>query len=169
MAFSLFGNRVTVKSRYAYSVWILHGIFLLVFPAAIWAMWTTQEVHIPILFSAVFTLMFLGAVPFLISEIVKEHLVCAELDADNGTVCVCKRGLFTHSYDCREFGDIERIEMRTSDNDGEFHSVYIVFRDGFEFPFLHGNHRQGVESERDRFVSFIQQTLPDVTVIEQRI
>jgi hypothetical protein len=169
MAFSIIGNRLAVKSRFAYSVWILHAIFLLVFPTAIWAMWTTREVYIPVAFNSVFTLLFLGAVPFLIRGILKEHLVCAELDAGNGTIQVCRRGLFKRSSDYREFGDIERIEMRTSESDGEFHSVYLVFRDGFEFPFLHGNHRQGVESERDRFVSFIRQVRSDVIVIEQKV
>jgi len=169
MAFSINGNHLTVKSRFAYSVWILHGIFLLVFPPAIWAMWTTREVYIPFAFSLAFTLLFLAAVPFLVSGIAGEHLICAELDAGNGTVSVRRHGFFTRSAEYREFGDIERIEMRTSENDGEFHTVYLVFRDGFEFPFLHGNHRQGVESERDRFVHFIQQIRPDVSVIEQKV
>lgn len=169
MAVSINGDRATIKSRFAWSVWILHGIFLLFFPPLIWAMWTTETADIPVYASAVFTGLYLLCVPWLLRGLATETLVSGEIDRKAGTVRLVTRGLAKRSVAARPIDDIDRIEMRTTDNDGEFHSVYLVFRDGTYCAVLHGNDRVGVEDKRDTFLDFIRQRRPDVTVVETRV
>ncbi len=57
--------------------------------------------------------------------------------------------------------------MRTSDDDGEFTTLLVVFRDGEEFAFSHGNYPQGMEEERDRFLAFLRIRRPELQAVEK--
>ena len=145
MVFTIDREVLTVNSRYAWVPWIFHAIFLLVFLPGILAMWHAGPETIPLLFNLAFTGLFLAAAPFMLDEIAKARLVRGKFDRIGGTVNLIKQGLVTRREFARTFDDIDRIEMRTSDNDGEFHTPLVVFRDGEEFAFSHGNYRQGME------------------------
>jgi len=166
MAFSVECDRLTVHSRHAWALWGVYLLFLLGFPAAVLAMWRAGPEAAPRWFALVLTALFLVAVPFLLREIARARLVRARLDRASGAIHITKRGLFTHSRATRTFDDIERVEMRTSDNDGAFHTLHIVFRDGTDFAFSHGNAREGMEAERDRMLEFLRGRLPDATAVE---
>jgi len=169
MAFRIDGDRLQVNSHYAWVAWIFHGCFLIIFPLATIAIWRAGPDKAPFWFSLIFTIGFLAAVPFLLREIVQARLVRATLDRARGSIEIAKQGLLSRSQATATFDDIERIEMRTSDNDGEFHTLYLVFRDGTDLAFRHGNHRQYIEEERDHFLAFVRQRRPDITAIEQSV
>lgn len=166
MAFQIDSDVLTVNSRHAWVVWPFYALFLFIFPVVIWAMWTSRSAEIPLWFNTIFTGLFLAAAPFLIREMCAARLVRARLDGRTGRISVRQRGLFSRSSEERDFADILQVEMRTTDNDGEFHTLRVVFRDGSGFAFLHGNHRQSVEEERDRFLGFLHRRLPGVKAVE---
>ena len=167
MAFRIEGDRLTVKSRHAWAMWLLYGIFALGFPPAILAMWQAGPEKIPLLANLAFTGLFLAGLPFLLGEIAKQRLVTAHLDRKTGVLEVSQRGLITHSRETRRIEDVDRVEMETSDNDGEFHALYVVFRDGSRFAFSHGNYRRGMEEERDRFLAFLRMRRPELQAVEK--
>ncbi|MGE3248069.1 MAG: hypothetical protein AB7F96_11030 [Beijerinckiaceae bacterium] len=163
MAITIDRDVLTVCSRYACVQWIFHATFPLVFPPAILAMWRAGPDQLPLWF----TLLFLAAVPFLLNEIARARLVRATLDRMNGTVEVQRRGLIVLSQLAGTFDDIDRVEMRTTDNDGEFHRLFVVFRDGSDFEFRHGNCRQAMEAERGRLREFLHVRRCDLTAVEK--
>jgi len=168
MTFKLGENTLVVRSHHAWVTWVLNGLFLLVLPAAIWAMWTGQA-PVPQWFSLLFTALFLVALPFLLSEMGRARLVTALLDAASGDVQVVSRGVFQHSTLRRQFSDIDRLELRTTSGDGDFHTLLLVFRDGTEFELAHGNRREGMEEECNRLLAFLRRKRPDVAVTERRV
>ena len=167
MAFRIEGDRLTVNSHYAWAIWILCGVFLCVFPPAIIAMWRAAPEKIPLWVCLFFTLGFSAFAPYLIGEIVRARLVRASLDRASGVIRIAQRGLFARSCMAKRFDEIERIEMRTTDNDGEFHGLHVVFRDGTDFAFRHGNCREYMEEERDRFLDFVRRRRPEVGAVER--
>lgn len=169
MAFTIERDTLKVCSYHAIATWLLCGAFLAAFPVAIVAGWRAGPDTIPLWTNLVFTGLFLAAGPFLIREIADARIVRASLDRASGVIRVAQSGLTGRSSAAKSFDDIERVEMRTSDNDGEFHTLCLVFRDGTDFAFRHGNYRQGVEEERDRFLAFLRQRRPDVQAVEKYV
>ena len=167
MAFRIDGDNLTVNSQFAWVNWILCGIFTLGFPPAIMAMWQAGPEKIPLWFNLIFTGCFLGALPFLLSEIAKARIVKARIDARSGMIEISKRGLITRSRETRRIEDIDHIEMQTSDNDGYFFSLHVFFCDGADFAFGHGNYRAGMEEERDRFLAFLRKRRPELVAVEK--
>jgi len=168
MAFTLHENTLAVRSHHAWVTWVVHGFFLLALPGAIWAMWTGQA-PVPTWFSLVFTALFLVALPFLVSEIRRVRLVTALLDAASGDVHVVTRGVFRRGTLRRHFSDIDRLELRTTSGDGDFHTLLLVFRDGNAFEVAHGNRRKGMEEACSRLLAFLHRKRPDLAVTERRL
>ena len=166
MAFRIDGDILTVSSHYAWVSWIFCGVFAFGFPPAIIAMWRQSPDQIPLLVNLACTCIFLGALPYLFGEMAKARLVKARIDAKSGTIEISKRGLITRSRETRRIEDIDRIEMQTTDNDGEYFSLHVIFHDDGSFPFRHGNHRASMEDERDAFLAFIQKMRPEVEAVE---
>lgn len=167
MAFRIDGDCLTVNSQYAWVSWIIYGIFVLGFPPAIIAMWQAGPEKIPLWFNLIFTGFFLAVLPYFLREIARARIVRAHIDTASGIVEISKRGLVTRSRETRRVEDIDRIEMQTSENDGEYFSLHVIFRDGGSFAFSHGNYREGMEEERDRFLTFLQKRRPELGAVER--
>lgn len=122
---------------------ILCGLFLLVFPPTIIAMWLEPRDSIPLYAVLPFTIVFLLGAPFLFKTLMSARSRRIWMD-DEGSLRVRETTPFSQNEWTVNIDGIEKLVFKTVDNDGFWYRAMIFLKDGRQVTFAQGGHEPGV-------------------------
>lgn len=164
MTIKIAGEKLVVKSHAPILAWLLIGVLAVAFLISILAMWSQNigSIWVRVIFSIASCLV----IWLLVRTLRDERIASSVFDARTKRIQLAAASPFRREVRSYPFKDMVRIEFRTSDNDGYFHRVFLIFGDGFELPITQGNHRVGVLEEQHRLVEYLSNSGHSIPLVE---
>lgn len=148
---------------------IICFIFLIIFPVAIIAIWTTPPDDMPLYFSAPFTLVFALTGPFLVRQVMGARTRRIAIDAPGRSIVLTTVQPFNGAKSRSiAMEDVRRVLFETTDTDGFFHRGLLDLGAADQITFTQGNHHAAVRAEAERMITALRQVQPALEIVETR-
>ena len=142
-------------------------VFIALFPPLLVHLWTAPRETVPGWIAIAFTAAFLGAAPALIRSVLDARTRRVTVDARAGTVSVAAKGILNTGLTERALAAVTRIEIRTTDNDGEWHRAVVLFDEGDPLCIAQGSWKPEVRETAERFLAVALPARPDLAIHER--
>jgi hypothetical protein len=144
-------------------------IFLIIFPIAIIALWTTPPDNMPLYFLAPFALVFALTVPFLVRQVMGARTRRIAIDAPGRAIVLTTVQPFNGAKSRSiAMESVRRVLFETTDTDGFFYRGLLDLGAADQVTFTQGNHHAAVRAEAERMITALRQVQPALEIVETR-